>query len=87
MKEIRIRPLSEETDYQSKLGYAIRFLGEGNHVKLIVVFRGREIAHPEIGEKMLLRFAKDLLDYGKAELPPAMDGRIMFLMVIPKIIE
>jgi len=86
MREIKIRPLTTDEEYQTKLDHAARFLGNGDQVKITVMFRGREVGHPEKGEKILLEFAKDLEKYAKAELPPAFDGRQMSLLFMPKIV-
>jgi len=86
MREIKIRPLATDEEYQTKLDHATRFLGNGDQVKITVMFRGREVGHPEKGEKILLEFAKDLEKYAKAELPPVFDGRQMWLLFTSKIV-
>jgi len=85
MREIKIRPIHEDKDYQFKLEAGIRFLKEGDQLKITVMFRGREVAHPEKGEVVLLEFAKDLEKYAKAGLPPVSDGRQMWLLFTPKV--
>src|ERR671933_2010368 len=67
VKELKFRPNTDDHDYEFKKNHAIRFLIEGNRVKTIVQFRGREIAHSELGKKLLLRFAEDLSTYGSVE--------------------
>src|SRR5882672_1053338 len=67
VKELKFRPNTDDHDYEFKKNHAIRFLQEGNRVKAVVQFRGREIAHVDIGKKLLLRFAQDLAQYGVAE--------------------
>src|SRR5580704_9654338 len=67
VKELKFRPNTDDHDYEFKKNHAIRFLGEGNRVKAVVQFRGREIAHVDIGKKLLLRFAQDLATHGLVE--------------------
>jgi translation initiation factor IF-3 len=83
IREIKVRPQGEELDYKAKLSHAIRFLENNDQVKITVIYRGREIAHPELGERVLLDFVRDLKDYGKAELPPIKEPRQMFLVFTP----
>ena len=64
-------------------GGAIRFLGEGNRVKAVVQFRGREIAHVDLGKKLLLRFAEDLAPYGSVEGQPKLEGRNAHVIISP----
>src|SRR5882757_2632459 len=75
VKELKFRPNTDDHDYEFKKNHAIRFLGEGNQVKAVVQFRGREIAHTDLGRKLLIRFAQDLSAYGVAEGMPRMEGR------------
>ena len=81
LKEIKIRPGIEDHDYQVKLKAARRFLQEGNKVKFTMRFRGREMAHLDIGLELLQRMKSDVADLGKPELEPRMEGR-QALMVI-----
>ena len=83
VKEIRFGPNTDEHDYQFKLKHAIEFLKEGAKVKAFVFFRGRSIVFSEQGEKLLLRFAVDLEDYGKAEQMPKLEGKRMIMMLGP----
>ena len=83
VKEIRFGPNTDEHDYQFKLKHAIEFLKEGAKVKAFVFFRGRSIVFSEQGEKLLLRFAVDLEDYGKAEQMPKLEGKRMIMMLSP----
>src|ERR671933_359196 len=64
VKELKFRPNTDDHDYDFKKNHAMRFLKEGNRVKAVVQFRGREIAHTELGKKLLMRFAADLSTYG-----------------------
>jgi len=75
VKEIRFGPNTDEHDYQFKLKHAIEFLKDGAKVKSYVFFRGRSIVFSEQGKKLLLRFAVDLEDYGKAEQMPKLEGK------------
>ncbi len=83
VKEIRFGPNTDEHDYQFKLKHAIEFLKDGAKVKAFVFFRGRSIVFTEQGEKLLLRFAVDLEDYGKAEQMPKLEGKRMIMMIAP----
>lgn len=83
IKEIRFGPQTDEHDYQFKLNHAKSFLQEGSKVKAYVFFRGRSILFSEQGEKLLLRFAVDLEDYGKAEQMPKLEGKRMLMMISP----
>src|SRR5579864_4874051 len=67
VKELKFRPNTDDHDYDFKKNHAIRFLKEGNRVKAVVQFRGREIAHVDLGKKLLLRFAQDLSQHGSIE--------------------
>ncbi len=83
IKEIRFGPQTDEHDYQFKLKHAQNFLDEGAKVKAYVFFKGRSIMFSEQGEKLLLRFAVDLEDYGKAEQLPKLEGKRMIMMIAP----
>ncbi|MCQ2138282.1 MAG: translation initiation factor IF-3 [Bacteroidales bacterium] len=83
IKEIRFGPQTDEHDYQFKLNHAKSFLQEGDKVKAYVFFRGRSILFSEQGEKLLLRFAVDLEEYGKAEQMPKLEGKRMIMMLAP----
>lgn len=83
IKEIRFGPQTDEHDYQFKLKHAINFLQEGSKVKAYVFFRGRSILFSEQGEKLLLRFAVELEEYGKAEQMPRLEGKRMIMMLAP----
>src|SRR6266480_2443363 len=73
VKELKFRPNTDDHDYEFKKNHAIRFLQEGNRVKAVVQFRGREIAHADLGRKLLTRFAEDLAQYGTVESMPRME--------------
>ncbi|HLJ48715.1 MAG TPA: translation initiation factor IF-3 [Bryobacteraceae bacterium] len=83
VKELKFRPNTDDHDYDFKKNHAIRFLKEGNRVKAIVQFRGREIAHTDLGKKLLLRFAGDLQQFGTVEGQPKLEGRNAHVIIAP----
>ena len=83
VKELKFRPNTDDHDYEFKKNHAIRFLQEGNRVKAVVQFRGREIAHTDLGRKLLMRFAGDLAQYGVAESQPRLEGRNAHVLLSP----
>ena len=84
VKEVKFRPGTEEADYQVKMRNVHRFLDEGNKVKLTLRFRGREMAHRELGGAMLKRVETELAEEITVEQYPRMEGRQMVMMVSPK---
>jgi translation initiation factor IF-3 len=83
VKEIKLRPKIEDHDYQVKRRQAEAFLDEGNKVKITVRFRGREIVHPELAQKLLSRLATDVVQKGKIERAPMMEARTMVMLLTP----
>ncbi len=83
IKEIRFGPQTDEHDFQFKLKHAKSFLSDGAKVKAYVFFKGRSILFSEQGEQLLLRFAVELEDYGKAEQMPRLEGKRMIMMIAP----
>ncbi len=83
IKEVKFRPGIEDHDYEFKLRHARRFLEEGNKVKLTMMFRGRQITHPELGRQVLLRLTEDLGEFGKIEQYPNFEGRQMSMILTP----
>ena len=83
VKEIKFRPNTDDHDYDFKKKNAIRFLQEGNRVKAYVQFRGREIAHADLGKKLLMRFAEDLVSHGTVEGVPRLEGRNAHILISP----
>ena len=81
IKEIRFGPNTDEHDFQFKLKHAQEFLQEGSKVKASVFFKGRSILYADQGEKLLLRFAVELEDYGRAEQMPKLEGKRMMMMI------
>jgi len=83
IKEIRFGPNTDDHDFQFKLKHAQEFLSEGSKVKASVFFRGRSIMFSDQGEKLLLKFALDLEEYGRAENMPKLEGKRMIMMIAP----
>ena len=84
IKEIRLSPQTDDHDFDFKLNHAIRFLKEGNKVKVDIFFKGRSILYKEQGEAQLLKFAEALLEYGKPEQMPKLEGKRMMMLIAPK---
>ena len=84
LKEVKLRPKTDEHDLQFKIKHVRRFLEEGNKAKITVVFRGREITHMELGQTALDKFVEELQDVALIEVKPKMEGRAMFIIVSPK---
>jgi len=83
IKEIKFRPVTEENDYQIKVNKIKRFLEDGNKAKVTLRFRGREMAHQNIGMKLLKRVEKDLEDMANVEQFPTLEGRQLVMMMGP----
>lgn len=84
LKEVKLRPKTDEHDLQFKIKHVRRFLEEGNKAKITLVFRGREITHMELGQNVLERVATELEDIAIIEVRPKMEGRSMYMIVAPK---
>ena len=84
IKEIKLRPKIDDHDFDTKKGHVERFLKKGDKVKLTIMFRGRELVHPHLGERLLRRMAEDLAEIGEVESEPNLDGRNMVMMLAPK---
>ena len=84
IKEIKLRPTIEKHDYEVKLRNAKRFLEEGDKVKVTMRFRGREMAHIDLGMNVLKEFREDLASVGKVEMEPRLEGRQMMMMISPE---
>jgi translation initiation factor IF-3 len=84
LKEIKFRPGTEEADYQIKMRNLRKFLEQGNKGKVTIRFRGREMAHRELGAELLNRVESDLEDIGVVEQRPKMEGRQMIMVLAPK---
>jgi translation initiation factor IF-3 len=83
IKEMKFRPKIDEHDYTTKTKHVERFLNEGSKVKITIMFRGREMAHPELGKKILDRIAEQVKDVGNVEAAPRVDGRNMLMVLAP----
>jgi len=84
VKEIKLRPGTDENDYQIKLRNLRRFLEEGDKAKVTLRFRGRELSHQELGMRQLERVREDLADVGVVEQMPRLEGRQMVMIIAPK---
>jgi translation initiation factor IF-3 len=83
-KEVRLRPKIEEHDYQTKLRQTINFISKGNKVKITLRFRGREMAHTELGKELLNKMIKDVNEVGVVEKKPQFQGRVITMVLAPK---
>ena len=83
VKEMKFRPGTEEGDYQVKLRNLIRFLSDGDRAKVSLRFRGREMAHQELGAEMMQRIKDDLSEYGTVDQEPKMEGRQIVMVLAP----
>jgi translation initiation factor IF-3 len=83
IKEVKFRPNTDTNDYDVKMRNVFKFLANGDKVKITLRFRGREMAHQELGRKLLLRVADDIKETGKVENMPKMEGRQMIMMIGP----
>ncbi len=84
LKEVKFRPGIGDHDFMTKTGHARRFLEEKNKVKVTMMFRGRQVAHPELGQAVLDRVAKELADIGKVETTGRLEGKLMTMILAPK---
>jgi translation initiation factor IF-3 len=84
VKEVKFRPGTDSGDYDVKLRNLRRFLEEGDKTKVTMRFRGREMAHQELGLELLQKVEQDLLEYGSVEQYPRLEGRQMVMVIAPK---
>lgn len=84
IKEVKLRPNIEDNDFMTKARNAIKFLESGDKVKVTIMFRGREITHPELGKELCLRLADLVKDIAKIEKEPKVEGRNMTMVLSPK---
>lgn len=84
IKEVKLRPGIEEHDFNVKYKNAVRFLEDGDKVKVTIMFRGRELSHPELGEVLLKKMAEQLKDIAAVERVPKLEGKNMIMIVAPK---
>jgi translation initiation factor IF-3 len=83
IKEMKLRPKIDPHDYETKKGHVVRFLKQGDKVKITIMFRGREQSRPELGYRLLQRMAEEIAEYGIVESSPKQDGRNMIMVVAP----
>jgi len=84
IKEVKFRPKIDDHDFEVKRRRIVEFLEEGDKVKITLMFRGREITHPELGERILRRLAAEVEGTGAVETPPALEGRNMTMQLAPE---
>lgn len=84
IKEVKLRPGIEEHDFNVKFKNAVRFLEDGDKVKVTIMFRGRELSHPEVGEVLLNKMAAQLKEMAVVERQPKLEGKNMIMIVAPK---
>jgi translation initiation factor IF-3 len=84
VKEMKMRPKIDRHDYATKRGHIERFLNQGNKVKLTIMFRGREMAHTDLGAKILRKLEEDLAEIAQVETPSKLDGRNMTMVFAPR---
>ena len=83
IKEMKFRPKIDKGDYETKKRHIVRFLEAGAKVKVTIMFRGREMAHPDLGLNILEKLAADLIESATVEVPPKLEGRNMFMLLNP----
>ncbi len=84
VKEVKFRPATDENDYQTKLRALRRFLGDGDKAKVTLRYRGREMAHQDLGAQIMTRIAQDLAEEAQIEHKPKLEGRQMIMVLAPK---
>ena len=84
VKEVKFRPTTDEHDYEFKKNHIIRFLKEGDKVKAVVFFRGREISHSEFGRQLMKRLIEDVSEAGAVEFQPRLEGPYLLAIFAPK---
>jgi translation initiation factor IF-3 len=84
LKEVKFRPGIDEHDFETKVRHARRFLEEGNKVKVTLMFRGRQITHPELGQQVVTRVAESLVDLAKVETAAKLEGKQLTMILTPK---
>lgn len=84
VKEVKLRPNIDDHDFNVKAKNAIRFLKDGDKVKVTIMFRGRQIVHPDLGKKLLIRMAEQVTDLANVERQPKLEGKNMIMILAPK---
>lgn len=87
IKEVKLRPNIEDHDFNVKLKNAIRFLKDGDKVKATIMFRGRQVVHADLGEKLLRRMCDELKELANVERQPKLEGRNMIMILAPKVMS
>jgi len=85
VKEVKLRPNIDDHDFDVKAKNAIRFLKDGDKVKATIMFRGRQIVHPELGRKLLIRLAGEVVELANVERTPKLEGKNMIMILSPKL--
>ncbi len=83
LKEVQLSCRIEQNDFNTKVKHALRFLGDGNKVKVALRFRGREMTHQDIGRELLAQFAEACAEVGTVDKQPILDGRVMTMIITP----
>jgi translation initiation factor IF-3 len=83
IREMKLRPKIAQNDYDTKKGHILRFLKQGDKVKITIMFRGREVAHPERGSALCMKLAEEVSEFGTIEQHPSQEGRNMTMMLAP----
>jgi len=83
IREMKLRPKIAQNDYETKKGHILRFLKQGDKVKITIMFRGREVAHPERGSALCMKLAEEVSEFGTIEQHPSQEGRNMTMMLAP----
>lgn len=83
LKEVKFRPGIDDHDFDFKIRHAREFLGQGNKVKVTMMYRGRQLAHVDIGRRVLDQVSETLADIGKVEMMPKLEGRNMTMVIAP----
>ena len=84
LKEVKFRPNTDHHDYEFKLKHVLRFLEQGDKAKVVIFFKGREIQHPEAGQKILEKIAQECEEFGEIEQMPKREGRTLIMVLAPK---
>ena len=84
VKEVKLRPKTDEHDYQFKVKHIHRFIGDGNKVKITIMFRGRELAHLDLGKRILTRIQEEITEIAIVEQEPKLEGKNMNMVIAPK---
>ncbi len=84
VKEVKVRPKTDEHDLQIKIRQMKDFLGKGHKVKVSLMFRGREISHPELAQRVISRITEGIQDVGNIEMEPRLEGRFVTMVVAPR---